>query len=109
MASKEKPDVDTGEIYEKFNFRLNLSNPKERLIWNFLQDQVNHRDASRTIKQLLYESLTGLSWATNQPLQPVRQIATPHSPAASEPQALYNEEDLDNLDTGLGDWWTQAN
>ena len=92
--------------YEKFNFRLNLANPKEQRIWEFLQSHASSREASRVAKQILYEGFTGRSWLTDRPLQ--NSLSTPSaSDGQPEPAILYNEQDLQDLETGLGDWWSQ--
>jgi hypothetical protein len=100
-------DPEQSGVYEKFNFRLNLSNPKERVIWQFLQSHASSRDASRAIKQVLYEAATGLSWMTNQPLR----SATAQMPMPVEETAkpLFIEEDLEDLEAGLDSWLSLAN
>ena len=94
--------------YEKFNFRLNLANPKERQIWEFLQSHASSREASRVAKQILYEGFTGRSWLTDRALQSHGSVPlerTAEQP--TEPPVLYIEQDLQDLEAGLGDWWNQ--
>lgn len=110
-AVAKQPDThnDQEGPYEKFNFRLNLANPKERIIWEFLQSHASSREASRVTKQILYEGFTGRSWLNDRPLQATSPaVAMPIDYGQPEPQAMYIEEDLQDLETGLGDWWNQA-
>lgn len=108
MAKRVSKANEVEGPYEKFNFRLNLANPKERRIWEFLQSHASSREASRVAKQILYEGFTGRSWLTDRPLQ--SSLSTPAvatSDSQPEPAVLYNEQDLQDLETGLGDWWSQ--
>jgi len=57
MAVRSKQDSDDDAI--RFNFRLNPRRPKERVILEFLRDHAENYDASRIIKQALYEMATG--------------------------------------------------
>ncbi len=102
-----RSDSDQSGIYEKFNFRLNLSNPKDRVIWQFLQSHASSRDASRTIKQVLYEAATGVSWITNQPLRSAAVQAP--VPVQETAKPLFIEEDMEDLETGLDNWLNLAN
>jgi hypothetical protein len=54
----------------RFNFRLNPRHPKEEIILDFLHKHAENYDASRIVKQALYEMATGRSWITDEPLKP---------------------------------------
>ncbi len=82
----------------RVSFRLNPERPKERVILDFLQEHAGNYDASRMIKQALYEMVTGLSWVTGQPLQ--RQAAE-EEPAA---RIAVRDSLLDDIMAGLNDW-----
>jgi hypothetical protein len=82
----------------RISFRLNPERPKERVVLDFLQEHTGNYDASRMIKQALYEMVTGLSWVTGQPLQ--RQVAD------EEPMPKIKARDtlLDDIMAGLNEW-----
>ncbi len=109
MAKPRNNPDDLEGPYEKFNFRLNLAHPKERVIWEFLQSHASSREASRVAKQILYEGFTGRSWLNDRPLQSTMPVvATQSGFDTPEPAVLYIEEDLQDLEAGLGDWWSQS-
>ncbi len=83
----------------RVNFRLNPERPKERVILDFLQGHARNYDASRMIKQALYEMVTGLSWATGQPLQRRAADDEPEAPKINPRDGL-----LDDILAGLNEW-----
>jgi len=84
----------------RINFRLNPQRPKERIILEFLRRHAENYDASRIIKQMLYEVATGRSWLTDQPIQTVVYNEVSLPPAQNE----KNDEVLDDIMAGLDDW-----
>ncbi len=99
MAARSKRNADANAI--RFNFRLNPRRPKERVILEFLRDHAENYDASRIIKQALYEMATGRSWITDQPLQVVAAVS---EEAAPSPVPIHHDHLLDDMLQGLEDW-----
>ncbi len=99
MAVRGKRDSEADTI--RFNFRLNPRRPKERIILEFLRDHAENYDASRIIKQALYEMATGRSWITEQPLR--AQTAMPEEEDTS-PAPIQQDHLLDEMLQGLEDW-----
>src|SRR5512133_2540945 len=101
MTVRSKREADGGA--SRFNFRLNPRRPKERVILEFLRDHAENYDASRIIKQALYEMATGRSWVTDQPMRAA--IAMPEDEAASS-MPIQQDHLLDEMLQGLEDWMT---
>ncbi len=99
MAVRSKQDSEADTV--RFNFRLNPRRPKERVILEFLRDHAENYDASRIIKQALYEMATGRSWVTDQPLQAA--VVMPEE-AALSPAPIHQDHLLDEMLQGLEDW-----
>ena len=93
--SKEKPDDESIRI----NFRLNPRRPKERIILEFLRQHAENYDASRVIKQALYEMATGRSWVNGQATQ-----KTFDEDDALIPVNSHDDEVMDDILSGLDDW-----
>ncbi len=101
MAVQNKQNADDDAI--RFNFRVNPRRPKERVILEFLRDHAENYDASRIIKQALYEMATGRSWITDQPLQ---MAATMPAEDPVSPVPMQRDDLLDEMLQGLEDWMT---
>ncbi len=99
MAARSRGNGEDDSI--RFNFRLNPRRPKERIILEFLRDHAENYDASRIIKQALYELATGRSWITDQPLR-----AAMLEEAAASPAPIRQDHLLDEMLQGLEDWMT---
>ncbi len=99
MAARSKRDSEDDAI--RFNFRLNPRRPKERVILEFLRDHAENYDASRIIKQALYELATGRSWITDQPL---RTIVETSEEEAESHAPIQQDHLLDDMLQGLEDW-----
>ena len=100
--SKRQPRKTKTKVKDesvRVNFRLNPERPKERVILDFLQGHARNYDASRMIKQALYEMVTGLSWATGQPLQRRAADEEPEAPKINPRDGL-----LDDILAGLNEW-----
>ncbi|MCC7451975.1 MAG: hypothetical protein IT324_31510 [Anaerolineae bacterium] len=89
----------------RINFRLNPRRPKERVILEFLRQHADNYDASRVIKQALYELATGRDWLTNEPLR----IREPLPEDRQQPSLPAPETDylLDEILSGLDEWSQQ--
>ncbi len=98
MAARSRQEDDS----IRFNFRLNPRRPKERIILEFLRDHAENYDASRIIKQALYELATGRSWITDQPLR----AAVAMSDEEISPAPIRQDHLLDEMLQGLEDWMT---
>ncbi len=101
MAARSKLMSNSDDDSIRFNFRLNPRRPKERVILEFLRDHAENYDASRIIKQALYEMVTGRSWITDQPL---RTAAAALEDAVPVP--VRQDHLLDDMLQGLEDWMT---
>jgi hypothetical protein len=96
MANKRARDSSI-----RINFRLNPDRPKERVILEFLRKYSEHYEASRIIKQALYDMATGKTWIS------VPTAALPDTEEESEVQTQPDRrasEVLDEISAGLGDW-----
>ncbi len=102
MAARSKRNADANAI--RFNFRLNPRRPKERVILEFLRDHAENYDASRIIKQALYEMATGRSWVTDQPLRTAIVTGDAEEPALAPIQQVRQDHLLDEMLQGLEDW-----
>ncbi len=100
MAARSKRDSDDDAI--RFNFRLNPRRPKERIILEFLRDHAENYDASRIIKQALYELATGRSWLNDEPLRTM----LPEEANEAAPVPVRQDHLLDEMLQGLEDWTT---
>ncbi len=100
MAAQSRRQVQDDGV--RFNFRLNPRRPKERIILEFLRNHAENYDASRIIKQALYEMATGRSWLNEQPIKPAAMLddETEFTPAAR------NDQLLNDMLAGLDDWMT---
>ncbi len=87
----------------RINFRLNPRRPKERIILEFLKRHAENYDASRVIKQTLYEAATGRSWLNDQPITrgSADEFITPELPERD------NEHVIDDILSGIDDWLGQ--
>ncbi len=85
----------------RFNFRLNPRRPREKVILDFLRQHTEQYDASRVIKQALYELATNRSWLTGQPI--VQFDPLPEAVPVVKP----NEQLLNDIVSGLEDWLQQ--
>src|SRR5258708_32576598 len=92
--NKNKPADESMRI----NFRLNPRRPKEKLILEFLRQHTENYDASRIIKQALYEMATGRSWVNGQVAQRVSD--EDNVPPIND----HADEVMDNILSGLDDW-----
>ncbi len=101
MAVRSKRGADGDTI--RFNFRLNPRRPKERLILEFLRDHAENYDASRIIKQALYEMATGRSWIADQPLRAAVAVL---EDVEDPPAPVRQDHLLDEMLQGLEDWMT---
>jgi hypothetical protein len=103
MAARDRRQPDDESV--RINFRLNPKRPKERVILEFLRQHADNYDASRIIKQALYELATGNSWVTGESLR-VTVKRDEEAPATAapiqEPDTLLND-----ILSGLDDWTTQ--
>ena len=99
MAVRSKRDSEDDAI--RFNFRLNPRRPKERIILEFLRDHAENYDASRIIKQALYEMATGRSWITEQPLRAQTAMLEEED---TSPAPIQQDHLLDEMLQGLEDW-----
>ncbi len=99
MAVRGKRDSEADTI--RFNFRLNPRRPKERIILEFLRDHAENYDASRIIKQALYEMATGRSWITEQPLRVLTGVSEEED---ASPAPIQQDHLVDELLQGLEDW-----
>ena len=93
--NKGKPADESMRI----NFRLNPQRPKEKLILEFLRQHTENYDASRIIKQALYELATGRSWVTGQVAQ-----KTVDDEAVPAPINDHDNEVMDDILAGLEEW-----
>ena len=84
------------------NFRLNPRRPKERIILEFLRQHTENYDASRVIKQALYEMATGRSWINGQMVQAVSENDNMTQISGGNADRV-----LDDIVAGLDDWLTQ--
>lgn len=87
----------------RINFRLNPRRPKERIILEFLRGHAENYDASRVIKQTLYEAATGRSWVNDQPI--TSAVTNDFIPAE------FSDDDtdqvIDDILSGIDDWLGQ--
>ena len=101
--------------YDRWGMRLNLGLRKHRVIRRFLLKQsLAGRDASKVVMQLIYEAATGQSWLTDLPLpsdQPASTVVRLQAESGTEEalpsETFYDEEDLENLAAGFGDWMSE--
>lgn len=83
----------------RINFRLNPRRPKERVILEFLRQHAENYDASRIIKQALYEMATGRSWVNGQAAQRVSDEEDVPPPIDDHANKV-----MDDILSGLDDW-----
>lgn len=99
MARPSNSDDDSIRI----NFRLNPRRPKERVILEFLKRHAENYDASRVIKQTLYEAATGRSWLTDQSI--TRTTTNDFIP--TESSNTNADQMIDDIISGIDDWLGQ--
>ncbi len=99
MAKLNNSDDDAMRI----NFRLNPRRPKERIILEFLKRHAENYDASRVIKQTLYEAATGRSWLTGQPIT----STTTNNFIPAELPDTDADQVIDDILSGIDDWLGQ--
>jgi|SRR5450755_2566998 hypothetical protein len=108
----DKSSDEANDLLDRFDMKINRADPRERVVSNFLRSFKGSREASKAVKQLLYQNATGLDWYTGRPLQ-TASASTPNPGSSSfiqEPetkkvsQILFNPDDLDALDDDLTSW-----
>ena len=113
LLDKLDQEDDQDGPYDRWGMRLNLGLRKHREIRRFLLKQsLSGRDASKVVMQLLYEAATGRSWLTDLPLQHTQYVPSLSNPIVEDMLAdevatadtFYDEEDMENLEAGFGDW-----
>src|SRR5258707_7794474 len=87
---------------DRFDMKIDLSDKREAEVSQFLRSFKGKREASRMVKQILYEHKTGLDWYTGRPLQgaaaPATVGATLQGRAAHSSTGtpvIFNAADLD--------------
>jgi hypothetical protein len=110
--AKAKPTGGVPTSEARFDMKLDLTDDREREVSEFLASFKGKREASRMVKQILFERKTGLDWYTGRPLHnplvaaPVAGTALRAEAAerATATPVIFNPDDLDALDEDLGDW-----
>src|SRR5258707_14963897 len=91
---------------DRFDMKIDLTDDREAEVSQFLRSFKGKREASRMVKQLLYEHKTGRDWFTGRPLH-TGLVAAPTAGSAPLTQAaetsqaapvIFNADDLDALD-----------
>jgi hypothetical protein len=104
MATRGRRQPEDESV--RINFRLNPKRSKERVILEFLRQHADNYDASRIIKQALYELATGRSWVTGERLTPTAKQQEDDW-EASTGSAQDNDQMLNDILSGLEDWTKQ--